>query len=49
MSKQSPWTFVLDKPGLALVCAPGSPATVAVDAPQRRTMPVLPPYRLAAG
>jgi hypothetical protein len=38
-------SFVLDKPGLALVCASAGPATVAVEAPQRRTAPVLPPYR----
>jgi hypothetical protein len=38
-------SFVLDKRGLALVCAPGGPATVVVQGPQRRTAPVLPPYR----
>jgi hypothetical protein len=38
-------SFVLDKPGLALVCASAGPAAVAVEAPQRRTGPVLPPYR----
>jgi hypothetical protein len=37
-------SFVLDKPGLALVCASAGQATVAVD-PQRRTVPALPPYR----
>jgi hypothetical protein len=38
-------SFVLDKRGLALVCASAGPATVAVAAPQRSTVPVLPPYR----
>jgi hypothetical protein len=38
-------SFVLDKPGLALVCASAGPATVAVEAPQRPTAPVLTPYR----
>jgi hypothetical protein len=38
-------SFVLDKPGVALVCASAGPATVAVETPQRRTAPVLPPYR----
>jgi hypothetical protein len=37
--------FVLDKSGLALVCASAGPATVAVAAPRRRTVPLLPPYR----
>jgi hypothetical protein len=38
-------SFVLDKPGLALVCASAGPAAVAVGVPQRRTAPMLPPYR----
>jgi acetyltransferase len=29
-------SFMLDKPGLALVCAPAGPATVAIELPQRR-------------
>jgi hypothetical protein len=37
-------SFVLDKPGLALVCASAGLAAVAVDS-QRRSAPVLPPYR----
>jgi hypothetical protein len=40
-------SFVLDKPGLALVCAAAGPAMVAVEVPPRRVTPVpaLPPYR----
>jgi hypothetical protein len=40
-------SFVLDKPGLALVCAAAGPATVAVEGPPRRVAPApaLPPYR----
>ena len=38
-------SFVLDKPGVALVCASAGPATVAVETTQWRTAPVLPPYR----
>ena len=38
-------SFVLDRPGLALVCASAGPATVAVEAPQRRSAPALTPYR----
>src|SRR5271155_2241940 len=40
-------SFVLDKPGLALVCASAAPATVAVEVPSRKGAPVppLPPYR----
>ena len=34
-------SFVLDKPGLALVCAAAGPATVAVEV----SLPLLPPYR----
>jgi Protein of unknown function (DUF2917) len=37
-------SFVLDRPGLALVCAAAGPAVVAVDVP-RTQAPVLPPYR----
>jgi hypothetical protein len=37
-------SFVLDRPGLALVCAAAGPAVVAVDVP-RRQPPALPPYR----
>jgi Protein of unknown function (DUF2917) len=37
-------SFVLDRPGLALVCAAAGPAVVAVDVP-RYEPPVLPPYR----
>jgi Protein of unknown function (DUF2917) len=37
-------TFVLDKPGLALVCAAAGPAALAVEVPLP-TAPPLPPYR----
>ena len=37
-------SFVLDRPGLALVCAAAGPAVVAVDVP-RHELPALPPYR----
>jgi hypothetical protein len=37
-------SFVLDKPGLALVCAAAGPAMVAVEA-SLRLLPPLPPYR----
>jgi hypothetical protein len=37
-------SFVLDRPGLALVCAAAGPAVVAVDVP-RPLPPALPPYR----
>ena len=37
-------SFVLDRPGLALVCAAAGPAVVAVDV-ARPQAPVLPPYR----
>jgi Protein of unknown function (DUF2917) len=37
-------SFVLDRPGLALVCAAAGPAVVAVDVP-RPQPPALPPYR----
>ena len=37
-------SFVLDRPGLALVCAAAGPAVVAVDVPRARP-PALPPYR----
>jgi hypothetical protein len=36
-------SFVLDRPGLALVCAAAGPAVVAVDVP-RPQPPALPPY-----
>jgi hypothetical protein len=37
-------SFMLDKPGLALVCAAAGPAAVAVEVPLPQTPP-LPPYR----
>jgi len=37
-------TFVLDKPGLTLVCAAAGPAAVAVEA-SPPPVPTLPPYR----
>jgi DUF2917 family protein len=37
-------SFVLDKPGLALVCAAAGPAVVAVEA-SMQLLPPLPPYR----
>jgi hypothetical protein len=37
-------SFVLDRPGLAHVCAAAGPAVVAVDVP-RHQPPALPPYR----
>jgi hypothetical protein len=37
-------SFVLDRPGLALVCAAAGPAVVAVDV-ARPQLPALPPYR----
>ena len=36
-------SFVLDRPGLALVCAAAGPAVVAVDV-SRPQWPPLPPY-----
>jgi Protein of unknown function (DUF2917) len=36
-------SFVLDRPGLALVCAAAGPAVVAVEVPQPQP-PALPPY-----
>jgi hypothetical protein len=41
-------SFVLDRPGLALVCAAAGPAVVAVDVP-RSPLPALPPYRWDMG
>jgi Protein of unknown function (DUF2917) len=41
-------SFVLDRPGLALVCAAAGPAVVAVDVP-RPQQPALPPYRWDMG
>jgi hypothetical protein len=38
-------SFVLDRPGLALVCAAAGPAVVAVDVPRPQAPPALPPYR----
>jgi hypothetical protein len=37
-------SFVLDKPGLALVCAAAGPAAVAVEV-SLPSLPPLPPYR----
>jgi len=41
-------SFVLDRPGLALICAAAGPAVVAVDVP-RSQLPALPPYRWDMG
>jgi Protein of unknown function (DUF2917) len=41
-------SFVLDRPGLALVCASAGPAVVAVDVP-RPQLPILAPYRWGMG